>query len=299
VARHVRTAEAKAFARWVPKGAFASEASQVSYLWFLDALRSHEGLGHMIGVKGGAQEKKFKGGMQQIAARLADELGDRLVLGAPTRRIVQDGAGVRVQTDKGAFEGRFVIVATPPAAAIRIDYEPHLPAAHDLVRQRMAMGAIIKVAVAYETAFWRELGFSGQVATDDDVLGVVMDDVQDVGPPVLLAFIEGPQAVALSGEPKAVRRERVVASLVRFFGEPAARPTHYDDNDWLTEAWTHGYVGALPPGALTRYGQALREPAGRIHWAGAETATEFQGAIEGALRSGVRAAREVAARHNA
>jgi monoamine oxidase len=221
-----------------------------------------------------------------------------VVLEAPARRIVQDEAGVTVVTDKGAFQGRFIIVATPPGPAVRIEYRPHLPAAHDMLRQRMAMGAIIKAAVAYERPFWREAGFSGQVATDDDTLGLVYDDVQDVGPPVLLCFIEGRPAVALSGATKANRREKVIASLVRFFGEAAAHPIAYDDNDWLTEPWTHGYVGAMPPGAMTRYGHALREPFGRIHWAGAETSTQWQGYIEGALLSGIRAAGEVAARHN-
>jgi monoamine oxidase len=91
----------------------------------------------------------------------------------------------------------------------------------------------------------------------------------------------------------------VVASLVRFFGPEAAEPLGYDDNDWMTEPWTHGYVGAMPPGVMTRFGHALREPCGRIHWAGAETSVEWQGYLEGAMRSGVRAAAEVAARHNA
>jgi monoamine oxidase len=299
IGRNLRTSEARAFARLVPKGAWAADAAQVSYLWFLDALRSGEGLASLMSVKGGVLEKKFKGGMQQIAARLADELGDRVVLEAPARRILQDEAGVTVETDKGAYLARFIIVATPPGPAVRIEYRPHLPAAHDMLRQRMAMGAIIKAAVAYERPFWREAGFSGQVATDDDTLGLVYDDVQDTGPPVLLCFIEGRPAMALSGETKAIRREKVIASLVRFFGEAAANPIAYDDNDWLTEPWTHGYVGAMPPGAMTRYGHALREPFGRIHWAGAETSTQWQGYIEGALLSGVRAAEEVAARHNA
>lgn len=299
IERNLRTAEARAFARLVPKGAWAADAAQISYLWFLDALRSGEGLASLMSVKDGVLEKKFKGGMQQIAARLADKLGERVVLEAPARRILQDEAGVTVETDKGAYTARFVIVATPPSPAVRIEYRPHLPAAHDMLRQRMAMGAIIKVAVAYETPFWREAGLSGQVATDDDVIGLVYDDVQDVGPPVLLCFIEGRHAVALSGESKATRREKVLASLVRFFGEAAASPIAYDDNDWLTEPWTHGYVAAMPPGAMTRYGHALREPFGRIHWAGAETSAQWQGYIEGAVLSGIRAAEEVAARHNA
>jgi monoamine oxidase len=299
IVRNLRTAEAREFARLVPRGAWAAEARQVSYLWFLDALRSGEGLASLMAVKDGVLEFKFKGGMQQIAQRLAEELGDKVLLGAPVRRIVQDSEGVRAETDHGAFAARFIIVATPPGPASRIQFEPHLSAAHDGLRQRMPMGAVIKCAVAYSEPFWRTAGFSGQVATDDDVVGLVYDDTQDVGPPVLLCFIEGPRALALSGVGKDVRREKVVASLVRFFGQEAAEPIAYDDNDWMLEPWTHGYVGTMPPGVMTRFGQALREPFGRIHWAGAETSVEWQGYIEGGLRSGIRAAEEILLRHNA
>jgi monoamine oxidase len=90
----------------------------------------------------------------------------------------------------------------------------------------------------------------------------------------------------------------VIASLVRFFGPAAANPIGYQDNDWTREVWTHGYVGTMGPGVMTRYGHALREPCGRIHWASTETATEWAGYIEGALRSGIRAAREVVQAHN-
>jgi monoamine oxidase len=299
ITRNLRTSEARAFARLVPRGAWAVDAAQVSYLWFLDALRSGEGLNSLMVVKGGVLEFKFKGGMNQLARRMADELGDRLILDAPARAIRQDGDGVVVVTDRGEFAARFVIVAVPPGPASRIVFEPHLPAARDGLAQRMPMGAIIKATVAYAEPFWRRNGFSGQVAADDDVLGIVMDDVQDVGPPLLLGFIEGPHALALSGVGKTVRREKVIACLVRCFGQEAAEPIAYDDNDWMLEPWTHGYVGTMPPGVMTRYGAALREPCGRIHWAGSETATEWAGYIEGAVRSGIRAAAEVAARHNA
>jgi len=55
-------------------------------------------------------------------------------------------------------------------------------------------------------------------------------------------------------------------------------------------------AGHMPPGVMTRFGHALRD--GRIHWAGTETATEWAGYIEGAMRSGIRAAKEVMQRHN-
>jgi monoamine oxidase len=204
-----------------------------------------------------------------------------------------------VTTDKGDFEARFLIVAAPPGPLARIDFEPHLPAARDGLHQRMPMGNIIKINIAYKDAFWRKAGFTGQVATDDDMLGIVMDDVQDVGPPILICFIEGRHALAASSLGKEERRKRTVASLVRFFGPEAANPIGYDDNDWSLEPFTHGYVGTMPPGVMTRFGPALREPVGRIHWAGTETSTEWAGYIEGALRSGARAAGEVLQRHNA
>ncbi|HEX4198816.1 MAG TPA: flavin monoamine oxidase family protein [Caulobacteraceae bacterium] len=298
IRRNLHTAAARAFARLVPRGAWAVEASQVSYLWFLDALRTSEGLEELMKVEGGMLDAKFEGGMQQIAQRLAEELGERVVLNAPARRIAQDEDGVRIATDQGEFAARFAIVAAPPGPAARIQFEPHLPAARDGLGQRMPMGTIIKAVAAYATPFWREDGLSGQIATDDDVLGIVMDDVQAAGPAMLLCFIEGAHAIAMSAAGKAARREAVIASLVRFFGPRAADPIAYDDNDWTLEPWTHGYVGVMPPGVMTRFGPALREPCGRIHWAGSETSTEWAGSIEGALRSGVRAAAEVSRRRN-
>jgi monoamine oxidase len=296
---HVRTRSAREFARLVPRGAWAVEARQISYLWFLDALRSAGGLDYLMSVRGGALDAKFAGGMHQIAEAMARELGDRVMLAAPVRRIVQDEAGVRAFTDQGVFTARHLIVAVPPATAGRIAFEPPLPAARDGLHQRMPVGAIIKAIVAFREPFWRRLGYSGQVATDDDIVGLVMEDAPDGATPALLCFIEGDHAVEMSAASKDERQARIVASLVRFFGPEAAEVIGYDDNDWLTEPFSHGYVGHMPPGVMTRYGSALREPCGRLHWASSETAVEWAGYIEGGLRSGARAAHEVALRHNA
>jgi monoamine oxidase len=298
IVKNLRTEAAREFARLVPRGAWAAEARQVSYLWFLDALRNAGGLDYLMAVKGGALDAKFKGGMQQIAQRMGDEMGERLLLGTPVEKIAQDSNGARVFTPKGEFTARFVIVAVPPGPAARIQFVPHLPAARDGLQQRMPMGAIVKVIMSYAAPFWRDAGFSGQVATDDDTLGIVMDDARETGPATLLCFIEGRHAVKMSAAGKGERKNAVIASLVRFFGAKAADCIGYEDNDWLIEPYVHGYVGHMPPGTMTRFGHALREPCGRIHWASSETATQWAGYIEGGLRSGIRAAREVIARHN-
>ncbi len=124
----------------------------------------------------------------------------------------------------------------------------------------MAMGNIVKVNIAYASAFWREKGYSGQIVTADDVLGVVMDDVQDTGAPTLICFIEGRHALALNGAGAEARKGKVIASLVKFFGPEAAHPLAYHDCDWSDDPSNHGYVGHMGPGVMTRYGHALREP---------------------------------------
>ena len=64
--------------------------------------------------------------------------------------------------------------------------------------------------------------------------------------------------------------------------------------EWANEEWSRGgMIGHAGPGVITQYGHVLRKPVGRIHWAGTETATVSHGTIDGAIRSGERAALEV------
>jgi monoamine oxidase len=90
------------------------------------------------------------------------------------------------------------------------------------------------------------------------------------------------------------RRQVFLAGLVKRFGPKAASPVSFDQRDWAAEPYTRGDMFAhYPPGVLTGYGRALRAPCGRILWGGTETATVWGGSMEGAVRSGERAAEEV------
>ena len=86
----------------------------------------------------------------------------------------------------------------------------------------------------------------------------------------------------------------MLESFERYFGAKARRPRAYVDKSWADDPWTRGcYEGYMPPGVLLEYGEALRRPIGRIHWAGTETATLWNGYMDGAVQSGYRAADEV------
>ena len=91
------------------------------------------------------------------------------------------------------------------------------------------------------------------------------------------------------------RRTAVLGELARFFGPQALHPTGFAEKNWNDDPWSRGcYVGVTSPGALTSFGHALRQPCGRIHWSGTETADEWLGYLDGAIQSGERAAAEVA-----
>ena len=89
-------------------------------------------------------------------------------------------------------------------------------------------------------------------------------------------------------------RTKVLSEFATFFGDEAKDARDFFDTRWTTEQWSRGCpVGIAGPGTLLAYGNQLRQPVGAIHWAGTETSTYWNGYMDGAVRSGQRAAKEV------
>jgi monoamine oxidase len=296
--RHLRSEGARVFLDIVTRAVLTSEPCDISFLFFLSYLRWGQGLDRLISIPNGAQENRFVGGAQQICERMAAEFGPRVVLNAPVHAIEQDTAGITVHTTVGAFAGRLVIVAVPPVLAGRIHYSPALPPRRDQLTARMPMGSVIKYIAVYERSFWHEAGFSGEAFTDTGPTVTTFDDTSPDGTqPALVTFSDGAVARLWSERSPEERKHAVLEELARFFGPEAAQPVAFVEKNWLEDPWSRGcYVGVMGPGTMTAWGPALREPCGRIHWAGTETATEWMGYIEGAIQSGQRAADEVGKR---
>lgn len=138
---------------------------------------------------------------------------------------------------------------------------------------------------------WREAGFSGQTAGANTAAEVTLDATPASGTPgVIASFTFGAVADRFDSLDPDVRRKAVLDELVARLGPQAASPIDYVE----TEEWTRGCTMAhYAPGVLTKYGRLLREPLGRIHFAGTETAMRSHGAMEGAVESGERAAAEI------
>ncbi|MDV6012392.1 flavin monoamine oxidase family protein [Haloechinothrix sp. LS1_15] len=297
IRRNVRTAGGRAYFTLICEAVWAVAPSDLSLLHLLFYIHSGGGIDRLISTSDGAQRWRVTGGTQRIAERMAAELGDAVELGRPVRRIAQHHNGVTVDADGLQVQANRVIVAVPPALSVRIAYDPPLPGYRDQLCQRYAQGSVIKCMAVYPEPFWRDDGLAGQITSDNGPVKVGFDNSPPDGKPgVLLGFLEGNQARELARLDTAMRRTIVLDCFSRFFGPRASNPEHYVERSWADEEWSRGcYGGFLPPGGWTAHGPALREPAGRIHWAGTETATRWNGYMEGAVRSGYRAASEAAA----
>ncbi len=248
-------------------------------------------------TRDGAQESRFHGGSQEIAFRMANRLGRRVHLNRPVRRIDQDRSGVRVHADGLTVRARRAIIAIPPALAGRIDYHPLLPFQRDQLTQRYGQGTLTKVAAVYPTPFWRANGMTGQGLSATGLMSATFDDSPPGGRPgVLFGFVGGDQARLYATLSATEKRRRILDQFAEFFGDAARRPTAFFETAWSGERWTRGCPVGIPAlGALTAYGPYLRAPQGRLHWAGTETSTYWNGYMDGAVRSGERAAAEVRA----
>ena len=234
-------------------------------------------------------------GSQLIPIRMAEELGERVVLDAPVRAIRwQDG---RVEVDAGhvrAVAGA-VVVAVAPNLAATIRFEPTLPAWRMRLQQASSQGSVTKFLAVYDHPFWREDGLSGEGFAPFGLVRELYDNTPpsaSVG--VLCTFLPGEQADLVARMSPDARRAAILEGLAAFVGPEALRATDLVETDWSAEEWTRGaYASTFGIGGLTRFGPDLRRPVGPIHWACSDIAGVGHMHMEGAARSGDAAAEAV------
>lgn len=269
------------------------EPDDVSMLHAVRYVSAAGGLDRMLDVVDGAQQDHFPGGTQELALEMARALGDRVVLSAAVDAIEHSPDGVTVVSAAGTVAARAVVMAIPPQHRGAITFSPALPTGPDRLARAWPQGALSKAFAAYARPFWRFDDKSGQAMSDTGPVFITFDVSPDEadGPGVLLGFVDAREFDDL---PAAERRERVLGGLAALYGSAALNPIDYIDFSWGNEAFSPGGpTAAVPPGSWTTVGPGLRTPVGRIFWAGTETADEWTGFLEGAIRSGRRAAAEV------
>lgn len=293
--RNVRTRLGRELIGLAARTVWGAEPADVSMLHLAFYVAAAGNFDKLVDTEGGAQQDLPDGGAQQLPQRLAESLGDRVRVDAPVTRIEQREDGVLVRAGELAVEAERAVVAAPPSIAARIELDPAPSPARRTLGERMRPGAIVKCLALYEEPFWRADGLSGEALTDAGPVTLTFDSSpRDGSAGVLLGFVGGPEARQVAALSAEERRAAVLACFERLFGPRAAQPLDYAELDWSAERWSGGGpTGNFGPGGWTECGWALREPHGRVHWAGTETATVWSGYMEGALEAGERVAAEV------
>ena len=272
-------------------GAPPEKLGLLHYLTLINSFDSN--LKKLESMKGGAQEKRLVGGSWILCAKMAEGLKDKIRLSSPVRKIVGwDRDVVELHTDTGVIRARHVIFTASQAVAGKIAFSPALPAGRAAMHKAWPLTAKMRKAVhVYARPFWRDAGFSGQVL---DIGGALLWSA-DNSPPdasvgILTCFVrEG----ALPADP-AKAGPMLAATYAKALGDEALRPLRYHEIDWSNvDEWTLSCVSPYPPGFLTKWGAASREPMGRILWSGTDMAELHPSSMDGAIRTGRKAALQV------
>ncbi|XP_022092083.1 amine oxidase [flavin-containing] B-like [Acanthaster planci] len=277
---------------------FGVEPCNLSFLFFLWVMKAGGGLQRNISTTNGGQERRFVGGSMQISERLAENIGkENVLLDKVVSNVAQTENGVKVTTRNGdVFESSYMISAVPITLLGRIYFQPPLPPLKSQMIQCLPMGSVIKTFMFYKRNFWRALDFNGSVVgSEGPIVGTFEDIKPDGSHPALMGFINGIKARTLCLLTKEERKKAICEYYAKAFGtDEALHPINYMEHNWMEEEFSGGcYVATTPPGVLTQFGRVLREPMGRVYFAGTETSITWPGCMEGAVAAGERAAREI------
>ncbi len=237
------------------------------------------------------------GGSQLLPLRLAERLGERVVLEAPVRGMRWWEGGVALDAGGISVRASAAIVAVPPNLVDAIRFEPALPPWRMRLQQAISQGSVTKYLAVYDEPFWRGEGLSGEGFAPHQLVRELYDNSPPSGAVgVLCTFLPGEQADEVGRMSDATRRAAILEGMAKFVGPRALEAADLVETDWAAEEWTRGaYAATFGIGGLTRFGPDLRRPVGPIHWACSDIAGRGHMHMEGAVRSGEAAAEAILA----
>ncbi|KAJ9324386.1 hypothetical protein DTO027B5_4237 [Paecilomyces variotii] len=277
------------------------EPRDISALYFLNYCKSGGGLLQMRSDrKHGGQYLRIRQGTQLFAKGLAGSLPEGVVcLSSPVQEVIQPSKdSIRVQSTSGVYTARKVITTVPGPVLKTIAFTPPLPVTKRAYVDSLSYGYYTKAMMEFSSPFWIKKGFCGLVQSFTGPASVIRDTSSLADQKyILTCFMCGEPGhvwAALSPRDRELKLLHQLKSVFDYKVEEEFVQMH--TYEWANDEFS-GWgcpCTSLAPGVLdTVGGDALREPFGNLYFAGTETAGEWKGYMEGAIRSGERAAAEV------
>ncbi len=236
---------------------------------------------------------KLKGGSDRLPSAFAAALPERVVTGAPVVAI-RAGAAVRVVCGNGESYDADRALVTPPLPALAyIRFRPALPEAKvHAIQGGYRYQSATRVFVRARERFWESEGLNGWGTTDwpEELWHPTWDSSGPEG--VLMTYLRGARAEELDGLDNAGRGERVIERWAAFLPGVAKSSLSVASHSWQRDPWSLGAWAWPTLAQESELSEALSEPEGPLHFAG-EHLSGAKGWIQGALESGIKAAREI------
>jgi monoamine oxidase len=258
----------------------------------------------LTAVKGGSLEKYWtetevyhcKGGNQQLAHKLAAEIGtERILLNLPVSAVKIEKNGVLVTCADGrTFTGDDVILTVPPSVWDTIMFDPPLPAG-----LKPQMGHNVKYLISLKNRFWLNDNLSPESLSNGNIQATWETTAGQEGdaPAGMVAYSGGPGADTMRAIPAGKRDAAYAEEMQKRYPKYAEAFVASRFMDWPAAPWTFASYSFAAPGEVTTMGPILHKGIeDRLHFAGEYSCYKFAGYMEGALTSGVSIARRLAVR---
>ena len=279
---------------------FISGLIEAEYCVSLDEISAYELLeqvSSMGGLSGLSNSDQWflSEGTKPLAEHLRTGLGGSSLLNSPAQSIEIKGDRATVETTRGRYSAKHIIVAVPPQLYDKLGLLNVIPPKRSRVLAAYRLGKVIKTLLVFDTPWWRAKGLSGRIQQTGSFFNSAVDCSPPGGRVGILAIFSTSRSARNLGmnHPESVRIRLSMEWLRQVTNTTIPSAIAARSVDWSADPWSlGGYASVRPLGGWLAVPQ-LFAPVGKIHFAGTETATEWRSYMEGALESGERAAQSI------
>ncbi|TQF67903.1 flavin monoamine oxidase family protein [Pseudoalteromonas luteoviolacea] len=243
------------------------------------------------------ESHRFLNGGKAMAQAFADNIEGDIHLSQAVTRISESNNQVSVETTSGdSYQANVVVVTVPLPVLNKIEFSPRLPQALSDAAKSINYGSHSKVLLQYNKRFWLEQSLGGETVVTGLPTGWTWETTERQGGSggILIAYTSGDfSLIQKDWTDQQIIDARLDEMELMYPGSKSFLVDAKVQN-WVSEPWTQGGFVAYGPGQITKYWKLFQQPVGRVYFAGEHTDTLYLGYMEGAVRSGVRVAEQIA-----
>lgn len=263
------------------------EPSRLSLLYFAQQSRVYRGVSDRD-----LRASRLVGGSPVLAQALVKQL-KTIKTSSPVSAIIQDKDGVTVKVDNVSYKADYAVLAVPLRALNKIQMTPALDAQHLAAIKGTNYGWRDQIMLKFKTPVWESKArMSGEIYSNTG-LGMLWVEPALKGGANVVINLSGDNARVMQAFGDKQMVDQVLIRLHAFYPQARGSFTGYEIRRYSTDPSTGGAYLAFGPGQISKFWRLWERPVQRVAFAGEHTDTLYPGTLEGALRTGQRAASQV------